>query len=74
MRTDIESVVIVVLFALFAGAVAFIIRPRNRRRSRRPVALSAATGSPDPPFIERRGASRMERLKDFFSRHWPSAP
>jgi hypothetical protein len=54
MRTDIESVVVVVLFALFAGAVAYIIRPRNRRRSRRPVALSAATDSPDPPLVERR--------------------
>jgi hypothetical protein len=50
------DVVVVALFVLFAGVVACIIRPRNRRRSRRPVALGAATDSPDPPFIERRRA------------------
>jgi hypothetical protein len=55
MTTDAASVLVVVLFALFAGVVTFIIRPRNRRQSRRPVPLSAATDSPDPPFIERRG-------------------
>jgi hypothetical protein len=69
MTTDAASVVIVALFAIFAGVVAFMIRPRNRRKSRRPVALSAATDSPDPPFIERRGASRFSRLRDFLSRH-----
>jgi hypothetical protein len=56
MTTDALSVVVVVLFALFAGAVSYFIRPRNRRRSRRPVALSAAMDSPAPPFVERRGA------------------
>jgi hypothetical protein len=35
MTTDAVSVVIVVLFALFAGGVAYIIQPRNRRQSRR---------------------------------------
>jgi hypothetical protein len=74
MLTDAASVVIVTLFALFAGAVAYIIRPRNRRQSRRPVALSAATDSPGPPFVEPRRSSRLERLKDFLSRHSPSAP
>jgi hypothetical protein len=68
MTPDAVSVVVVVLFALFAGTVAYIIRPRNRRKSRRRVALSAAADSQDPPFIERRGASRWSRLKDFFSR------
>src|SRR5271169_3382801 len=65
------EVVVVVLFMLFAGVVAYIVRPRNRRRSRRPVALSAATDSPDPPFVERRRGgdrSRLARLKAFFSR------
>jgi hypothetical protein len=55
MTTDAAYVVIVVLFALFAGVVAFMIRPRNRRKSRRPVALSAATDSPDTSFPNRRG-------------------
>jgi hypothetical protein len=68
MTTDAVSVVVVVLFALFVGAVSYIIRPRNRRQSRRPVALSAAADSPDPPFIERRRASRFSRLRDFFLR------
>jgi hypothetical protein len=68
MTTDAVSVVVVVLFAFFAGVVAYIIRPRNRRQSRRPVALSAGTDSPGPPFIERRKVSRLSRLKDFFSR------
>jgi hypothetical protein len=67
--TRVETVWVVIFFALFSAVVAFIIRPRDRRRSRRPVALSAATDSPDPPFIERRRSSRLERLKDFFSRH-----
>ena len=67
MTTNAVSVVIVVLFMLFAGVVAYIIRPRNRRKSRRRVALSAAGDSQDPPFIERRKASRLSRLKDFFS-------
>jgi hypothetical protein len=68
MTTDAVSVVVVVLFALFAGVVAYIIRPRNRRQSRRPVALSAATDSPGPPFIERRRTSRFGRLGDFLLR------
>jgi hypothetical protein len=68
MTPDAVSVVVVVLFELFAGTVAYIIRPRNRRKSRRRVALSAAADSQDPPFIERRTASRWSRLKDFFSR------
>jgi hypothetical protein len=68
MTTDAASVVVVALFAFFAGVVAFVIRPRNRRQSRRPVALSAATDSPDPPFIERRRASRFSRMKDLLSR------
>jgi hypothetical protein len=68
MTTDAGSVVVVVLFALFAGVVAFTIRPRNRRQSRRPIALNAATDSPDPPFIERRRASRFSRVKDLISR------
>jgi hypothetical protein len=59
MPTDAVSVVVVVLFALFAGMVSYIIRPRNRRESRRPVALSAATDSPDPPSAEHRGTSRF---------------
>ena len=42
----VETVLVVIFFALFSAVVAFIIRPRNRRRSRRPVALSAATDSP----------------------------
>jgi hypothetical protein len=71
--TRVETVLVVIFFALFSAMVAFIIRPRNRRRSRRRIALNAATDQPGPPFIERRRASRMERLKDFFSRHWPSA-
>jgi hypothetical protein len=37
------------------------------------VAADAEADQPDPPFIERRRASTMERLRDFFSRHWPSA-
>jgi hypothetical protein len=68
MTTDAVSFVAVVLLALFAGVVAYIIRPRNRRNSRRRVALGAATDSPDPPFIERRRATRLSRLRDFFSR------
>jgi hypothetical protein len=71
MRTDIESVVIVVIFVLFCCVVACIIRPRNRRQSRRPVALSAATDSPDQPFVERRSGgnrSSLRRLMAFFSR------
>jgi hypothetical protein len=68
MTTDALSVVIVVLFTLFAGVVAYIIRPLNRRKSRRRVALSAGADSQDPPFIERRKASKLSRLKDFFSR------
>jgi hypothetical protein len=68
MTTDAASLVAVVLFALFAGVVAYIIRPRNRRQSRRPVSLSAATDSPDPSFIERHGASRFSRLSDFLLR------
>jgi hypothetical protein len=68
MTTDAVSIVMVVLFAFFAGVVAYIIQPRNRRQSRRRVALSAAAGSQDPPFIEPRRASRWSRLKDFFSR------
>jgi hypothetical protein len=36
------EVVVVVLFMIFAGVVTYIIRPRNRRQSRRAVALSAA--------------------------------
>jgi hypothetical protein len=66
MTTDAVSVVVVVLFALFAGAVAYIIRPRNRRQSRRPVALSAATDSPDPPFVVRHRPSRFSRLRELF--------
>jgi hypothetical protein len=69
----VETVLVVIFFALFSAMVAFIIRPRDRRQSRRPVALGAATDSPDPPFIERRRSSRLSRLRDFFSRHWPSA-
>jgi hypothetical protein len=68
MTTDAVSVVVVVLFVLFAGMVAYIIRPRNRRKSRRRVALSAAADSQNPPFIERRRASVWSRLKDFLSR------
>jgi hypothetical protein len=68
MTTDAVSVVVVVLFAIFAGVVAYIIRPRNRRQSRRPVALSAATDSPDPPFVERRTAWRFGRLRDLVLR------
>ena len=68
MTTDAVSVVVVVLFALFAEAVSYIIRPPNRCQPRRPVALSAATDSPDPPFVERRGASRFSGLRDFFLR------
>jgi hypothetical protein len=68
MTTDAASVVVVALFAFFAGVVAFVIRPRNRRQSRRPVALSAATDSPDPPFIERRRASGFSQMKDLLSR------
>jgi hypothetical protein len=45
MTTDAASVVIVVLFALFAGVVAFIIRPRNRRQSRRPQCGDGLTGT-----------------------------
>src|SRR5271165_1172758 len=48
-----------------------MIRPRNRRQSRRPVALSAATDAPDRPFVERRRGgdrSRLRALKDFLSR------
>jgi hypothetical protein len=65
MTTDAVSVVIVVLFALFAGVVAYIIQPRNRRQSRRPVALVVAADSPDPHFVERRRASRFGRLRGF---------
>jgi hypothetical protein len=68
MTTDAVFVVVVVLFVLFAGMVAYIIRPRNRRKSRRRVALSAAADSQNPPFIERRRASVWSRLKDFLSR------
>jgi hypothetical protein len=68
MTTDGVSVLVVLLFALFAGAVSYIIRPRNRRQSRRPVALNAATDSPDPLFVDRRGSSRFGRLRDFFLR------
>jgi hypothetical protein len=68
MTTDAVSVVIVVLFALFAGVVAYIIRPRNRLKSRRRIALSAAADSQDPPFIERRKASRLSKLRDFLLR------
>jgi hypothetical protein len=68
MTTDAVSIVIVVRFALFDGMVAYIIRPRNRRKSRRRVALSAAADSQDPPFFERRRTSRWSRLKEFFSR------
>jgi hypothetical protein len=46
----VETVLVVIFFALFSAVLAFIIRPRYRRRSRRPVALSAATDSPDSPF------------------------
>ena len=66
MTTDAVSVVVVVLFALFAGVVAYIIRPRNRRQSRRPVALSAATDLPDPPFVVRHRPSRFSRLRELF--------
>ena len=52
MTTDALSVVIVVLFALFAGVVAYIIRPLNRRKSPRRIALSAGADSQGPPFIE----------------------
>jgi hypothetical protein len=52
-----SGVVVVTIFVLFYAVIAWIVRPRNRRKSRRPVALSAATDSPDPPFIERRRAS-----------------
>jgi hypothetical protein len=68
MPTDAASVVIVALFTLFAGVVAYMIRPRDRRESRRPVALSAATDSPEPPFVERRSASRLIRLRELFLR------
>jgi hypothetical protein len=70
----VETVLVVIFFALFSAVIAYIIRPRDRRQSRRPVALGAATDSPDPPFIERRTSSRLSRLRDFFVRHWPSAP
>jgi hypothetical protein len=60
-----SGVVVVTIFVLFYAVIAWIVRPRNRRKSRRPVALSAATDSPDPPFIERRRAS-IEPIKRFF--------
>jgi hypothetical protein len=55
----VETVLVVIFFALFSAVVAFIIRPRNRRRSRRRIALSAATDQPGPPFIERRRAIEL---------------
>jgi hypothetical protein len=65
----VESVVVVILFALFAGMVAYLIQPRDRRDPRRPAALGAVTDSPAPPFVERRRAGDrfgLRRLKDFF--------
>ena len=67
MTADAASVLIVVLFALFAGVVAYIIRPLNRRKSRRRVALNAGADSQDPPFIERRKASKLSRLRFFLA-------
>ena len=68
MVTDIESVVIVVLFVLFCGVMAYNIRPLDRRKSRRPVALSAATDSPDPPFVERRSGGDRSSLRRWLGR------
>jgi hypothetical protein len=65
----VETVLVVIFFALFSAMVACIIRPRDRRQSRRPVALGAATDSPDPPdppFIDPRRSSRLSQLRDFF--------
>jgi hypothetical protein len=55
------------ILCVFLRSGAYIIRPRDRRQSRRLVALSAATDSGDPPFIERRKSCR---LRDFVSRRW----
>jgi hypothetical protein len=66
--TRVETVVVVIVFAFLCAVVAFIIRPRNRRRSQRLIALSAATDQPGPPFIERRRPSRLSRFRDFLRR------
>jgi hypothetical protein len=62
MSTDAVSMVVVVLFVLFSGGVAYIIRPRDRRRSRRarhrPVALQAASASSDDPLFHGRAGGK----------------